>query len=115
MDTYSVHKKPMLRNCLSIKKEYSTSSRLVQKIRSKSCNPVENRKASPRFEHKKSDGLLNKQSDNDSGPANSAIYKYQYILESDEADQGTCDLLLDDNQIQNWKTKSPVTEIARSP
>ena len=67
-DTYSAHKEPVLCNCFGIEEEFRTCRRLAQEVRSKGCNPFENREPGSRFKYEKGNRLLKEQPDNDSGP-----------------------------------------------
>ena len=117
-DTYSAHKEPVLCNCFGIEEEFRTCRRLAQEVRSKGCNPFENRESGSRFKYEKGNRLLKEQPDNDSGPPLSRAAKFSsgtVFKKIEIADQGTWDLSLDDNQKQIWKMKSPATETPRSP
>ena len=89
-----------------------------REVRSKGCNPFENRESGSRFKYEKGNRLLKEQPDSDSGPPLSRAAKFSsgtVFKKIEIADQGTWDLSSDDNQKQIWKMKSPATEIARSP
>jgi hypothetical protein len=111
---------PVLVDGVLVEEEGCADLGLPQEVGGKESKPFEDSEASIGLEDEQGDSLLEEETDNDSLPTNGFRSRSQIIStnqnrRSERTHHGTWERRWEVNQKQNWKTKRPRTEMARSP